>query len=195
MVALNIPEPKIVDGATGELAQQWRDNYVLPLTYQLSKVLCSVKAQGSGGGSVGGGSLLCPWIMHSPSFYSIFWYPEHSECFAVRTSFTSSLVRIRTINLLPCVFQPGRPDVQQLLKCGACRFARYCDKDCQKKAWQSHKQECTAVKRMSPRKSDDQTRLVARILWRKEKKENIDDVVQIEVGLMNAITRLLGVIL
>jgi len=48
---------------------------------------------------------------------------------------------------------------------------------------------------MSPRKSDDQTRLVARILWRKEKKENIDDVVQIEVGLMNAITRLLGVIL
>lgn len=57
-----------------------------------------------------------------------------------------------------------------LLKCGGCKFARYCNKNCQRAAWESHKPECTAIKRVYPNKATDQTRLVARLFWKQ--KEN-----------------------
>ncbi|XP_039264769.1 histone-lysine N-methyltransferase Smyd1-like [Styela clava] len=56
-----------------------------------------------------------------------------------------------------------------LLKCGSCKFARYCNKDCQKAAWEAHKPECAAIKRVFPNKASDQTRLVARLFWRKQR--------------------------
>ena len=39
----------------------------------------------------------------------------------------------------------GKPTTT-LLKCSACKFARYCSRDCQKKAWPMHKKECMAIK-------------------------------------------------
>ena len=39
----------------------------------------------------------------------------------------------------------GKP-TSTLLKCSACKFARYCSRDCQKKAWPMHKKECMAIK-------------------------------------------------
>ena len=29
--------------------------------------------------------------------------------------------------------------------CGGCRFARYCSKECQRAAWQTHKPHCAAI--------------------------------------------------
>jgi len=57
-----------------------------------------------------------------------------------------------------------------LMKCGACKFARYCNRTCQKLAWPDHKQECPAIQRMSPVIPDDESRMVARILWRQQRK-------------------------
>ena len=75
-----------------------------------------------------------------------------------------------------------------LLKCGSCKFARYCNKDCQKAAWECHKPECAAIKRVYPNKASDQTRLVARLFWRKQRKEKNcvkEDVpVTVEVGYL-----------
>ncbi|CAK8672384.1 histone-lysine N-methyltransferase SMYD1-like [Clavelina lepadiformis] len=69
-----------------------------------------------------------------------------------------------------CLASPP-PDKQAkpLAKCTACKYARYCSKECQKKAWPDHKPECSAMQRVNPGKPVDQTRLVARILWRKQK--------------------------
>ena len=39
----------------------------------------------------------------------------------------------------------GKPNTQ-LLRCSACKFARYCSRECQKKAWPRHKKECMAIK-------------------------------------------------
>ena len=33
-----------------------------------------------------------------------------------------------------------------LLRCSSCKFARYCSRECQKKAWPSHKKECMAIR-------------------------------------------------
>ena len=67
-----------------------------------------------------------------------------------------------------------------LSKCMACKYARYCNKECQKKAWREHKNECAAIQRVSPGQPEDQTRLVARLLWKRTqnriagKKELVD---------------------
>ena len=39
----------------------------------------------------------------------------------------------------------GQP-TSQLLRCSSCKFARYCSRECQKKAWPTHKKECMAIK-------------------------------------------------
>ena len=39
----------------------------------------------------------------------------------------------------------GQPTTQ-LLRCSSCKFARYCSRECQKKAWPMHKKECMAIK-------------------------------------------------
>ena len=62
----------------------------------------------------------------------------------------------------------GRPTTK-LMKCGACKFARYCSRDCQKKHWPEHKKQCMAIKRIAPRVANDEIRMVSEILWKKEK--------------------------
>ena len=62
----------------------------------------------------------------------------------------------------------GKPTAT-LMKCAACKFARYCSRDCQKKAWPQHKKQCMAIKRIAPRVANDEIRLVSEILWKKEK--------------------------
>uniref|UniRef100_H2Y4A3 [histone H3]-lysine(4) N-trimethyltransferase n=1 Tax=Ciona savignyi TaxID=51511 RepID=H2Y4A3_CIOSA len=85
-----------------------------------------------------------------------------------------------------CLKAPGQPGVpvEDLHRCTACKFAQYCSKECQKKAWVEHKAECAAIKRITPGKPVDQTRLVARILWRKKReqdlKEKQEELVKIE---------------
>lgn len=39
----------------------------------------------------------------------------------------------------------GKP-TNTLLRCASCKFARYCSRECQKKAWKTHKKECMAIK-------------------------------------------------
>jgi len=53
-----------------------------------------------------------------------------------------------------------------LLRCSSCKFARYCSRECQKKAWPQHKKECMAVRRIAPRVANDEVRMVSQILWR-----------------------------
>jgi len=59
-----------------------------------------------------------------------------------------------------------------LQKCGACKYARYCNRECQKKAWPDHKMECPALQRMHPVVPEDEAKMVARILWRRMAKPN-----------------------
>uniref|UniRef100_Q4H2S8 [histone H3]-lysine(4) N-trimethyltransferase n=1 Tax=Ciona intestinalis TaxID=7719 RepID=Q4H2S8_CIOIN len=75
-----------------------------------------------------------------------------------------------------CLCAPGQPGapVEDLHRCTGCKFAQYCTKECQKKAWPEHKQECAAIKRITPGKPVDQTRLVGRILWRRKREENLN---------------------
>uniref|UniRef100_A0A6F9DU65 [histone H3]-lysine(4) N-trimethyltransferase n=1 Tax=Phallusia mammillata TaxID=59560 RepID=A0A6F9DU65_9ASCI len=81
---------------------------------------------------------------------------------------------------LACPGQPDRPLVKQLLKCGGCKFARYCNKECQKKAWTDHRPECAAIKRVFPGQPVDQTRMVGRILWKRDQNLAKEEEVKIE---------------
>jgi len=47
-----------------------------------------------------------------------------------------------------CMRLPERG--KELQHCGACAFARYCNKDCQKLAWKSHKNECRRLNAVFP---------------------------------------------
>jgi len=67
-----------------------------------------------------------------------------------------------------------------LNKCTGCNFARYCDRECQKKAWKDHKGECKAIRCVSPGQPSDKTRIVGRILWKRLRKEAEETLVKIE---------------
>lgn len=50
-----------------------------------------------------------------------------------------------------CSFCLRRPMATKLQLCGNCRFARYCNKDCQRQAWKDHhKLECARLKKVFP---------------------------------------------
>uniref|UniRef100_A0A8C2CQK3 [histone H3]-lysine(4) N-trimethyltransferase n=1 Tax=Cyprinus carpio TaxID=7962 RepID=A0A8C2CQK3_CYPCA len=53
-------------------------------------------------------------------------------------------------------------------RCAQCKFAYYCDRTCQRAAWDEHKQECSAIKKIG-KAPNENVRLVARILWRIQK--------------------------
>uniref|UniRef100_A0A8C2HVN3 [histone H3]-lysine(4) N-trimethyltransferase n=1 Tax=Cyprinus carpio TaxID=7962 RepID=A0A8C2HVN3_CYPCA len=53
-------------------------------------------------------------------------------------------------------------------RCAQCKFAHYCDRTCQRAAWDEHKQECSAIKQIG-KAPNENVRLVARILWRIQK--------------------------
>ncbi|XP_043093237.1 histone-lysine N-methyltransferase SMYD1a [Puntigrus tetrazona] len=53
-------------------------------------------------------------------------------------------------------------------RCAQCKFAHYCDRTCQRAAWDEHKQECSAIRKTGTAPNEN-VRLVARILWRIQK--------------------------
>lgn len=55
---------------------------------------------------------------------------------------------------------------ENLKRCSQCKFARYCNSLCQKKAWKDHKRECLCLKSILPNVPTDSVRLVARIIFK-----------------------------
>ncbi|XP_076816367.1 histone-lysine N-methyltransferase SMYD3-like isoform X2 [Clavelina lepadiformis] len=72
-----------------------------------------------------------------------------------------------------------------LLRCSGCKYMKYCNRECQKGAWSSHKSECTALKRVEPKIPPDFVILLSRILWKLKStddnwSENLVSVVDLE---------------
>ncbi|KAM3931204.1 histone-lysine N-methyltransferase SMYD3 [Leptodactylus fuscus] len=55
---------------------------------------------------------------------------------------------------------------QKLQRCSQCKFSRYCNSLCQKKAWKDHKRECLCLKSVLPNVPTDSVRLIARIIFK-----------------------------
>ena len=53
---------------------------------------------------------------------------------------------------------------EELQRCSKCKFARYCDRECQRKAWNEHKIECERILKVAPNIPTDLVRLIARIM-------------------------------
>ena len=53
-----------------------------------------------------------------------------------------------------------------LLKCSACQYVYYCNKDCQKQSWLIHKLECKRIRKISPRILPDSARFLARLIFK-----------------------------
>jgi len=68
----------------------------------------------------------------------------------------------------------------KMSKCSGCNYARYCDRDCQKKAWKEHKCECKAVRCVHPGLPSDKTKMVAQMLWKKLRGEKETGLVKIK---------------
>ncbi|XP_048859022.1 histone-lysine N-methyltransferase SMYD1b isoform X1 [Brienomyrus brachyistius] len=60
----------------------------------------------------------------------------------------------------------------KLHRCGQCKFAQYCNRTCQRQAWEEHKLECAAIKAYG-KVPNENIRLAARILWRVDKEGGI----------------------
>ena len=110
------------------------------------------------------------------NFYSLWFDPTGNRTLVYH--FSSR----RSIHLTAYLFQPGKSS-SFLSKCMGCKYARYCNKECQRKAWKDHKLECAAVQRIFPGQPVDQTRLVARLLWKRSqnRESGIKKIVEIEV--------------
>lgn len=59
-----------------------------------------------------------------------------------------------------------------LHRCAQCRFAHYCNRTCQTACWEDHKQECSAI-RKSGTAPNENVRLAARLLWRRNKDQGL----------------------
>lgn len=59
---------------------------------------------------------------------------------------------------------------EELQRCSNCKFARYCNRECQKSAWKDHKIECERILNVSPNIPTDLVRLMARIMQQKHSK-------------------------
>ncbi|KAM4719214.1 LOW QUALITY PROTEIN: histone-lysine N-methyltransferase Smyd1-like [Anableps anableps] len=59
-----------------------------------------------------------------------------------------------------------------LHRCAQCRFAHYCNRTCQTAGWDDHKQECAAIRKsgMAP---NENVRLAAQLLWRRNKDQGL----------------------
>ena len=55
-----------------------------------------------------------------------------------------------------------------LLRCSSCKFARYCSRECQKKAWPQHKKECMAIRVSALRKAKFSNRMTKILLTEKK---------------------------
>merc|ERR1712121_439060 len=59
-----------------------------------------------------------------------------------------------------------------LRTCSKCKFALYCDQNCQKAAWPDHKTECAAIKKIGvERVPHELVRLVSRTLFKRAQME------------------------
>ncbi|KAA0714484.1 Histone-lysine N-methyltransferase SMYD1 [Triplophysa tibetana] len=61
---------------------------------------------------------------------------------------------------------------EKLQRCGQCRFAQYCDRTCQRAAWEEHKLECAAIKNYG-KAPNENVRLAARVMWRTDKEGSV----------------------
>lgn len=61
---------------------------------------------------------------------------------------------------------------EELQRCSKCKFARYCNRECQKSAWKDHKIECERIMNVSPNIPTDLVRLMARIIQQKHSKSD-----------------------
>uniref|UniRef100_F6RQ08 [histone H3]-lysine(4) N-trimethyltransferase n=1 Tax=Ciona intestinalis TaxID=7719 RepID=F6RQ08_CIOIN len=53
-----------------------------------------------------------------------------------------------------------------LLQCSGCKYMKYCNRNCQKMAWnEHHKAECPALKNVMPKRPPDFVILLGRLLW------------------------------
>lgn len=57
---------------------------------------------------------------------------------------------------------------ENLQRCSKCKFARYCNRECQKSAWKDHKTECERILSVSPNIPTDLVRLMARIMQQQQ---------------------------
>ncbi|KAI4871676.1 hypothetical protein NFI96_031106 [Prochilodus magdalenae] len=53
-------------------------------------------------------------------------------------------------------------------RCAQCKFAYYCDRTCQRAAWEEHKQECAAIRQQGTAPNEN-VRLAARAIWRMQR--------------------------
>ena len=53
---------------------------------------------------------------------------------------------------------------EDLQRCSKCKFARYCNRECQKSAWKDHKTECERILSVYPNPPTDLVRLMAKIM-------------------------------
>jgi len=67
-----------------------------------------------------------------------------------------------------CCLQSSDPT--QLKSCAKCKFAKYCNEECQKNAWNDHKFECGALAKITPKVPSEEVRLAARILFKQYQK-------------------------
>ncbi|CAI8039101.1 N-lysine methyltransferase SMYD2-A [Geodia barretti] len=73
---------------------------------------------------------------------------------------------------IPVQFSTNKPQTstlkniffRSLLKCGRCKYVRYCSKTCQRGDWRFHKGECGGIARAQPHSPTPLARLVVRCL-------------------------------
>ncbi|XP_035224169.1 histone-lysine N-methyltransferase SMYD3-like isoform X1 [Stegodyphus dumicola] len=61
-----------------------------------------------------------------------------------------------------------------LKRCSQCEFLYFCDRNCQRKAWDIHKNECKCIMRASPKQPSASMRLISQIFF-KIKKYGYDE--------------------
>ncbi|PNF32480.1 Histone-lysine N-methyltransferase SMYD3 [Cryptotermes secundus] len=71
---------------------------------------------------------------------------------------------------------------KRLLKCSGCQYVYYCNRDCQKESWADHKQECSNLRRVSPRIVPDAARLLARIIFKLQRGGDLEKGYYSETG-------------
>ncbi|KAA0716222.1 Histone-lysine N-methyltransferase [Triplophysa tibetana] len=57
-------------------------------------------------------------------------------------------------------------------RCAQCKFAHYCNRTCQRAAWDEHKQECSSIRKIG-KAPNENVRLAARIMWRIHKNTGL----------------------
>lgn len=67
-----------------------------------------------------------------------------------------------TLNL--AIAQEAGSEAPVFQKCSRCKVARYESREAQKADWKDHKDECSATCRVAPKRFNDETRLVAKML-------------------------------